>query len=721
MKFFFGKIRHQIMAGTLILCIIMIAVGFSTIRYVKQVSHQVSELTDNLSLQMTLSRDIAAKTILSRVHANAYVGEQSQQHLNEFIRNHRDLNTLIDTLEPMARSSHRGPILENIRTSVLAYGKAFGRVVQLIRLQQTILASEMIPSQYRIDSRFSALRTGIPGKDTLQQFLALGNVQMAWMQMVNHSIQYAQNKNERHAVLFNKYFVSAQKDLSSLIHLFQEDSLERKNAREAHKAMDRFSTGFEKIHLASIELNQLLKTTCKNLEAQINEAVEASVKSIETEYKAQNIASKEILTKSWFLLFAAIVMSLVVGTLISFFIASKITTPIHRLMHASRNIADRDLHHLAGHLTALSKGDLEQDFHISAKPLQIRQNNEVGQMADAFDDIVHQLAHTEKAFARMKAYLRYMADTSTSVANGDLSVETVVISEKDELGNAIATMVNNLRASHTKVQQYQNHQQELVEKKTAQLKATNSQLQKFNRELNREIEERKEAQDALQKNRQQLNLALQAAVMGIWQWEPSTGTMALSGEHPALLGIDRNMFKNTLEDFKAYIHPEDREGASLFFKAISSEKTADSFTYRVVWPDGTIKWMQSHGKAIWDDTARIHRIVGTTQDITQRILADQEHSEKKKLAAVMETAGAVCHELNQPLQIISGCCELLNETPDLSPGTARKLAMIDQQVKRMTTLNHNLMNITSYRTKAYLTSTIIDISESSRKKEVEET
>ena len=97
--------------------------------------------------------------------------------------------------------------------------------------------------------------------------------------------------------------------------------------------------------------------------------------------------------------------------------------------------------------------------HISARPMHIRHNNEVGQMAEAFDDIVHQLAHTEKAFSQMKTYLRHMADTSTSVANGDLTVETVVISEKDELGNAIATMVKNLRASHAEVQRYQNQQQ----------------------------------------------------------------------------------------------------------------------------------------------------------------------------------------------------------------------------------------------------------------------
>ena len=327
------------MAGTLILCVIMVAVGFSTIQYVKQVSHQVSELTENLSLQMTLSRDIAAKTILARVHANAYVGEQTQQFLNDFIQNYRELNALIDTLEPMVGSSRRGPILEEIRTSVQAYGNAFTRVVRLIRHQQNILSNEMTPSGYRIDSRFSALRTGSPGENSLHQFLALGNAQMAWMEMVNHSIQYIQNKNERHAVLFNKYAISTKKNLATLVRLFHENSLERKNAEEAHNAVDKFSAGFEKIHKASIELNQLFKTTCRDLENKINKAVEASVTSIETEYKAQNIASQKILSKSWFLLFAAMVIALVLGTLISFFIASKITTPIHRLMHASRQIA----------------------------------------------------------------------------------------------------------------------------------------------------------------------------------------------------------------------------------------------------------------------------------------------------------------------------------------------------------------------------------------------
>lgn len=592
------------MAGTLILCVIMVAVGFSTIQYVKQVSHQVSELTENLSLQMTLSRDIAAKTILARVHANAYVGEQTQQFLNDFIQNYRELNALIDTLEPMVGSSRRGPILEEIRTSVQAYGNAFTRVVRLIRHQQNILSNEMTPSGYRIDSRFSALRTGSPGENSLHQFLALGNAQMAWMEMVNHSIQYIQNKNERHAVLFNKYAISTKKNLATLVRLFHENSLERKNAEEAHNAVDKFSAGFEKIHKASIELNQLFKTTCRDLENKINKAVEASVTSIETEYKAQNIASQKILSKSWFLLFAAMVIALVLGTLISFF---------------------------------------------------------------------------------------------------------------------IATMVKNLRASHAEVQRYQNQQQELVAKKTAQLKETNTQLQKINQELNHEIDERKEAQDALQKNRQKLNLALQAAVMGIWQWEPATGTMILSGEHPALLGINKTMFKNTLEDFKTYIHPEDRENTENFLKAIASGKAPDCLTYRVVWPDGTIKWMQSHGKSIQDKTSPVHRIVGTTQDITQHIMAEQEHSEKKKLSAVMETAGAVCHELNQPLQIISGCCELLKDTKEANPEILRKLEMIDRQVQRMTTLNHNLMNITSYRTKAYLTSTIIDLNEASRKDENLET
>jgi len=79
---------------------------------------------------------------------------------------------------------------------------------------------------------------------------------------------------------------------------------------------------------------------------------------------------------------------------------------------------------------------------------------------------------------------------------------------------------------------------------------------------------------------------------------------------------------------------------------------------------------------------------------------------------VIETAGAVCHEFSQPLQIITGACELLNTYPDLNPEISRIVGTIFKEARRMGKLNKNLMNLTAYETKTYLESKIIDIDKS---------
>ncbi|WP_080798933.1 PAS domain S-box protein [Desulfamplus magnetovallimortis] len=108
-------------------------------------------------------------------------------------------------------------------------------------------------------------------------------------------------------------------------------------------------------------------------------------------------------------------------------------------------------------------------------------------------------------------------------------------------------------------------------------------------------------------------------------------------------------------------------------------------------------------------------VASSVRDITRRKLAEKEIREKEKLAVVIETAGAVCHELNQPLHIITGCCELLEQETEVSENVRRKIEIILREVNRMAKLNHNLLNITSYKTKSYMEARIIDIQQASGK------
>jgi DNA-binding response OmpR family regulator len=83
--------------------------------------------------------------------------------------------------------------------------------------------------------------------------------------------------------------------------------------------------------------------------------------------------------------------------------------------------------------------------------------------------------------------------------------------------------------------------------------------------------------------------------------------------------------------------------------------------------------------------------------------------EKEKLQGVIEMAGAVCHELNQPLQVVSALSELLildveNDTP-----LYKNIKNIRAQIDRMSITTRKLMKITKYKTKDYLNGKIIDI------------
>ncbi|RLC06747.1 MAG: hypothetical protein DRH34_00075 [Deltaproteobacteria bacterium] len=94
-------------------------------------------------------------------------------------------------------------------------------------------------------------------------------------------------------------------------------------------------------------------------------------------------------------------------------------------------------------------------------------------------------------------------------------------------------------------------------------------------------------------------------------------------------------------------------------------------------------------------------------DISQRELAQKEKLEREKLQGVLEMAGAVCHEINQPLQSIIGYSTLYQDNDSLSP---RELNNIKTQAMRIGAITKKLSNITQYKTINYPGNTkIVDI------------
>ncbi len=106
--------------------------------------------------------------------------------------------------------------------------------------------------------------------------------------------------------------------------------------------------------------------------------------------------------------------------------------------------------------------------------------------------------------------------------------------------------------------------------------------------------------------------------------------------------------------------------------------------------------------------------LGVIRDISYRKQAEKERLQKEKLQGVLEMAGAACHELNQPLQVISAYSELLIEGIREDHSLALYAEIIREQIDKMGGITRKIMMVTKYETKPYAQGTIIiDIDKSS--------
>lgn len=148
------------------------------------------------------------------------------------------------------------------------------------------------------------------------------------------------------------------------------------------------------------------------------------------------------------------------------------------------------------------------------------------------------------------------------------------------------------------------------------------------------IIERIRSLDELQARNTQLDLALNAGNMGTWKWEISDGGVTWGGQHAALYGTTIEEFGGTIEDVQSFVHPDDRQqGIDKYLQTVNEGSDFDN-TYRIINPDGEIRWMHSYGKPVYKNEVRVS-IIGTTRDITGEVLAEEALQRSEELYRMM--------------------------------------------------------------------------------------
>lgn len=178
---------------------------------------------------------------------------------------------------------------------------------------------------------------------------------------------------------------------------------------------------------------------------------------------------------------------------------------------------------------------------------------------------------------------------------------------------------------------------------------------------------------ALEEGEARLRLALEAGHMGTWEWVLDEDRVIFSAPLERIHGLKGGAFAGTPAAFEQQIHPDDRARAMAKIRRAISRGAALQTEYRILRPNGSVRWLETRGTIIRDAFGRATRLTGVAIDVTER--REGEDALKRSLASLQRMTRALernnreldqfayvaSHDLKAPLRGIANLSQWIEE------------------------------------------------------------
>ena len=173
------------------------------------------------------------------------------------------------------------------------------------------------------------------------------------------------------------------------------------------------------------------------------------------------------------------------------------------------------------------------------------------------------------------------------------------------------------------------------------------------------IAERGRAEEALRESEASMSLAANAANLGLWVWNIPGGEERWVTEKWRQLFGFADSEQVTFDRFLEVVHPGDSERVKQVVQHMLEHGGEYEIEYRITRPDGSTRWIATHGRVELDERGKPVLARGVSRDITKRKIAEEDAVRRREQVELLgrvsllgEMTASLAHELNQPLTAI---------------------------------------------------------------------
>jgi PAS domain S-box-containing protein len=206
-----------------------------------------------------------------------------------------------------------------------------------------------------------------------------------------------------------------------------------------------------------------------------------------------------------------------------------------------------------------------------------------------------------------------------------------------------------------------------------------------------DIDEKKQAEEALRRSEERVRLATEAGRIGTWEWDIVADRVVWSQQLFAMHGLSPADFRGHVADFESIVHPFEIERIRRAITTTLQEGTDYTLEFQARGPGGSYRWFWTRATVIRDPRGKPLRLIGATTDVTERKRDEETLREADRRKD--QFLAMLAHELRNPLAPICNGIELLRALCPSDERVNRVIAMLGRQTTHMSRLVDDLLDV----------------------------